>query len=245
MVVAIPNYRFRYERKGKPVFVPTTTGRRIGLELKEKVEAQYTFPPTYFHLQRGGHVAAMHHHRDHGFFSRIDISRFFYSVPRRRVKSALDRIDVEKVDFYSKWSTVANPYRDPLYSLPYGFVQSPILASLVLATSSVGEHLASLPGTVGVSVYMDDIALSADSEVELRDAFDATIAVLLADGFQVNAEKLRPPAVAIDIFNCDLTNGAAKVQTARIEAFLADAPSQPALEAFATYMTSVEAGNRV
>lgn len=58
-------------------------------------------------------------------FARIDISNFFYSVSRRRVKSALGRIGIGKADFFSKWSTVANPYGDPAWALPYGFVQSP------------------------------------------------------------------------------------------------------------------------
>ena len=119
MAVAIPNFEYSYRRKGKPVFVPTVIGRRIGNEIKCAVEEAYDFDPIYFHLRRGGHVAAMHHHRDNCAFARIDISRFFYSVSRRRVQSALDRVGVANARFYAKWSTVANPYDDPKYALPY------------------------------------------------------------------------------------------------------------------------------
>jgi hypothetical protein len=138
-------------------------------------------------------------------FARIDISNIFYSVSRRRVKSALDRIGIGKTDFFSKWSTLANPYVDPTFALPYGFVQSPVLASLVLATSAVGEHLRSLPGAVMVSVNVDDILLSSDDPVALQSAYEATLPVLAADGFAVSAAKLRPPAAVIDLFNCDLS----------------------------------------
>lgn len=243
MAIAIPNFEYSYRRKGKPVFVPTTIGRRIGNEIKLEVEAAYSFDPIYFHLRRGGHVAAMHHHRDNRSFARIDISRFFYSVSRRRVQSALDRIGVANARFYAKWSTVANPYENPKYALPYGFVQSPILASLVMATSQVGDHLLGLPTPVNVSVYMDDISLSSDDHDELVKAYASTLAVLEADGFQLSTEKLREPAAAIDIFNCELTHGRSVVRNERVAEFFAHGPDQISEEAFIAYCASVEDGN--
>lgn len=243
MTVAIHNYSFKYDRRGKPVFAPSNVGRRIGSEVKNAVEDAFAFSPIYFHFRAGGHVAAIHHHRPHRFFARIDIGRFFYSISRRRVQSALDRIGVPNAAFYAKWSTVANPFGAPRYALPYGFVQSPILASLVLASSTVGEHLGSLSSDVTVSVYVDDISLSSDRLDVLQAAYDATIAVLEGDGFQVSADKLRPPAAAIDVFNCDLAHGLSKVRDDRIDQFMSDVPSHDAEAAFAAYCASVELGN--
>jgi hypothetical protein len=68
--------------------------------------------------------------------------------------------------------------------------------------------------------------------------------VIAADGFAVSPAKLRPPAPAIDIFNCDLAHGKASVTDDRINAFLADNPSQAAEDAFVAYCASVEAGNQ-
>lgn len=244
MAVAIPNFEYSYRRNDKPVFVPTLIGRRIGNEIKSKVEDSYNFDPIYFHLKRGGHVAAIHHHRENLRFARIDISRFFYSVSRRRVQSALDRIGVANARFYAKWSTVANPYNDPKYALPYGFVQSPILASLVIATSQVGDHLLGLPSSVSVSVYMDDISLSSDDPDDLAKAYRSTLAVLAADGFQVNAEKLRTPSAAVDIFNCNLSHGRTSVKDERIAEFFANCRDQISEDALIAYCASVEIGNR-
>ncbi len=243
MPVAIPNFDYSYVRKTKPVFVPTKIGRRIGNELKKAVEAAYTFDSIYFHLRRGGHVAAMHHHRDNHLFARIDISNYFYSISRRRVQSALDRAGVGNARFYAQWSTVVSPFGDPRYALPYGFVQSPILASLVVATSALGQHFLGLPTSVTVGVYVDDISFSSDNAIDLQQAYDATLAVIAADGFAVSANKLRPPAPAIDIFNCDLAHGRANVTKDRINAFLADSPNQEAEDAFVSYCASVERGN--
>lgn len=243
MPVAIHNFSYTYQRKGKPIFVPTTVGRRIGVELKRTIENTYTFDPIYFHLRPGGHVAAMHHHRDSAFFARIDIARFFYSISRRRVQSALDRLGLDKVAFFAKWSTVLNPYGEPRHVLPYGFVQSPILASLVIATSQVGAHLLALPEGIKASVYMDDIALSAASEVALADAFQTTVAALVADGFEVSEAKMRLPAPSIDIFNCDLSSGRSTVRVERIREFLAAGPNQRSEDAFIAYCATVESGN--
>ena len=59
-------------------------------------------------------------------------------------------------------STVRPPDDEKRYMLPYGFVQSPILASLALGESRLGKRLctiAELPQTA-VSVYVDDIIVS-------------------------------------------------------------------------------------
>jgi Reverse transcriptase (RNA-dependent DNA polymerase) len=244
MPVAIPNFDYSYLRKGKPVFVPTKIGRRIGQEIKEAVERLYTFDPIYFHLRRGGHVAAMHHHRDHHAFARIDLSNFFYTISRRRAQSAMERVGMGNVRFYAQWSTVSNPYGDPKYALPYGFVQSPILASLVVATSDLGQHLLQLPANVKAAVYVDDISLSSNDLEALQEAYNATLAMIESDGFSINSGKLRPPANMIDIFNCDLEHGKTSVTDDRIEAFLSNNPSQEAEEAFVAYCASVEMGNQ-
>jgi Reverse transcriptase (RNA-dependent DNA polymerase) len=244
MPVAIPNFDYSYIRKGKPVFVPTTIGRRIGQEIKETVEANYAFDPIYFHLRRGGHVAAMHHHRGNHSFARIDISNFFYSISRRRVQSALDRAQIGDARFYAKWSTVVSPFGDPRYALPYGFVQSPILASLVVATSDLGRHLLGLPASIKVGVYVDDISLSSDDEAKLQQAYETILGVIAADGFAVSQAKLRPPAHMIDIFNCELAHGMASVSDDRVNAFQLSNPSQEAESAFIAYCASVEMGNQ-
>jgi hypothetical protein len=244
MPVAIPNFDYSYLRKGKPVFVPTKMGRRIGHEIKGKVESAYAFDPIYFHLRRGGHVAAMHYHRDNQHFARIDISNFFYNISRRRVQSAMERVGMGNVRFYAQWSTVSNPYGNPKYVLPYGFVQSPILASLTIATSDVGSHLVGLPPNIKVAVYVDDISLSSNDPDALQRVFDATLAIVESDGFSINPNKLRPPSPVIDLFNCDLQHGKTTVTDERIQAFLSNHPSQNAQDAFATYCASVERGNQ-
>ena len=100
------------------------------------------------------------------------------------------------------------------------------------------------PASIVVSVYVDDISLSFDEEITLREAYESTLEVLVADGFAVSVPKLRAPAPTIYLFNCDLSDGRSVVRDERIETFLATAPDPASEEAFVAYCASVEFGNR-
>ncbi len=133
------NYDYKYRNnKGKSVFVPSEKGRKIGLKLKKIVERRFKVDSFYDHLKQGGHISSIHRHRPNKYFAKIDLENYFYSFGRNRVINALRRIELNRAEYYSKWSCVKNPYGTPYYSLPYGFVQSPIIASLVLHYSSLG-----------------------------------------------------------------------------------------------------------
>lgn len=246
MAVQFQNYLFKYYRNRKPVFAPSDRGRRIGRDIKAKVEAAYAFDSFVYHLQtKGGHVAAMHAHRFHHFFARVDISRFFYSIGRNRVQRALADIGVLRARHYAKWSCVRNPYADPSYALPYGFVQSPILATLVLMRSPVGEFLRSISanGVVSPSVYMDDILLSSDDNTALGTAFDELKGKLQEANFMLSATKERPPSAAMDVFNCNICHGKSEVQDERIALFFEEPRSAASQTGFTDYCGRVEMGN--
>ncbi len=124
---AFGNCDYRFDTpKGKPVFVPSAEGRKVGSELKSKIEAVFIPAPYFYHLVTGGHIRALHDHRNNNFFAKIDLENFFYSIGRNRAAHSLQELGFNRAEskFYSKWSTVRNPYGRPSYSLPYGFIQS-------------------------------------------------------------------------------------------------------------------------
>lgn len=243
MTIPFETYSYAYRRKGKPVFVPSERGARIGRELKAKVEKTVDFNYFCYHLRRGGHVAALHAHRGHRYFARLDIERFFYGISRNRVGRVLHDIGIKRPGDYARWSCVRNPSNEPRYALPYGFVQSPILATLVLMRSPVGAALRALPAAVTPSVYMDDIAISSHDR-ELVGAAYAQIRHALVEGnFAINERKAREPSEAIELFNCLLSQEFAAVLQARREEFFAKDRSPASLDAFAGYCGQVEAGN--
>jgi hypothetical protein len=244
MAVTFENFAYSFNNdKGKPVFVPTERTRRIADELMPLVKVQVQFEPHYYHFTKGAHVAALHAHRGHRYFARLDLKNFFYSIGRNRVKAALKEIGVASAEHYAKWSTVRNPYEDPRYSLPYGFPQSPMLATLVLHLSALGTAIASLPPDILRSVYLDDIALSGDDLADLSEAFDGLKAAVEAANFTLNEDKVREPAEQIDLFNCDLSYGSSSVTDERVAAFYAGEVTDAGTAAFERYREKVATGN--
>ncbi|MBY5639522.1 hypothetical protein HFO39_33055 [Rhizobium leguminosarum] len=234
------NFKHSFLKNGKPIFVPNEFGEELGRKLKRKVAKAYKFDPFIYHFKDGSHVKALHLHRKNSFFCRVDIEKFFYGIRRNRVKRALKEINIPKPEYYAKWSTVKNPYDSGGYVVPYGFVQSPILATLVLALSPVGIFLRGLPETITPSVYMDDICLSSQDKDALSRAFDGLLEAMEAGNFTINADKTREPATVIDIFNCSLENDVTAVLPERVDEFFAVDREPASAEAFETYCDIVK-----
>ncbi len=118
---------------------------------------------------------------------------------------------------FAKWSCVVNPGSGPKFSLPIGFVQSPLLASLVLMKSPVNDAIERARANgVYISVYLDDFIGSHNDLAVLTAAYEDIRDTCVAASFIPNPGKLVPPRTAITAFNCDLTNGSALVTADRI-----------------------------
>lgn len=244
MPVKFENFSFSYQNeRNKPVFVPNEKGYEIGYRLKGLVEQATIFERFYFHLRSGGHVAALHEHRKNRHFARVDLKNFFYSISRNHVARALREIGIPKAGDYAKFSCVKNPYLDPSYSLPYGFVQSPILATLVFSRSVLGDFLREIQRDISVSVYMDDIAISSAVNDVLQKAFEELKVKIQEANFPINLEKTTPPTELMGLFNCELEFNRASVTETRRAAFYAGTRSAMACETFERYCQSIERGN--
>ena len=244
MAVKYQNFTHSFNLNGKPVFAPTEVGYRIGRDIKKLVETSYNFEDFYYHLRCGGHVAALHGHRENAYFCKVDIENFFYSIPRNRVIRCLKSIGISRHSHYAKWSCVKNPFTPPSYALPYGFVQSPILASLVLSRSELGEFLRDATKEFNVAVYVDDISLSGNDLSALNDAYlrlnDAADRAML----KLNPTKSVKPSEFLEVFNCSLETGKAEVTHSRIADFYKYGHPPSSVRAFEGYCSSVSKGNR-
>lgn len=244
MVAQFGNCAYSYKNgRGKPVFVPSEDGRKIGRDLKRKVERRFDPPAYFFHLRDGGHVAAIHTHRSRRYFARVDIENFFYGVSRNRIIRALRALDLPGTERYAKWSTVKNPFGAPSYALPYGFVQSPILASLVLAQSPLGVFLGELSKFVTVSVYVDDIAISGNNRRVLERAYKKVRRKVLESNLKINEAKCAAPGLEVELFNCHLTHLQTLVTDVRRDEFYSQQRSESSEAAFAAYCDAIERGN--
>jgi hypothetical protein len=218
----IENYRFQYKTRGKVIFVPNERCVRRG-ERMLKFFKHLKFPSYYYHYEKGGHVAALHAHIEHKLFFKIDIQNFYYSIARMRVTRALRSWGYPGAGTFSKWSCVFNPIPGgPKHALPIGFVQSPLLASLVLMKSDVTNAIErAIDQGVRISVYLDDFIGSHDDEEVLRTAYADIRDTCVTAGLIPNPAKLVAPSAAITAFHCDLTHGSALVRADRIAKYMA------------------------
>ncbi|HEY3814437.1 MAG TPA: reverse transcriptase domain-containing protein [Caulobacteraceae bacterium] len=246
MAVPLHNYEFSYRNsKGKPVFVPTKKTRSIAREIYREVGLRFEAKDHFYHLRKGAHIAALHAHRAQTYFARIDLKNFFYSVGRNRVKAALKAVGVPSPERYARWSCVRNPYRRPSYALPYGFPQSPLLATLVLQSSALGAAIEAMPPEIFRSVYLDDVAISANDLGALEFAFQRLLGAVEHGNFVLNEGKVVGPAKQIEIFNCELARGHAEVTEKRVSEFYATPRSAESVAGFETYRASVAVGSAI
>jgi len=215
----------RFELKpGKWVFVPTPEMIQVGKEIKSAIEMRWR-PPTYFyHLRPGGHVAALKAHLGNAAFLRLDIQDFFGSIGRSRVARCLKtRFGHDSAREWAHASTVRDPSGAARSIIPFGFVQSPIVASLCLAESALGRHLNTLHRrrSVKVSVYVDDIILSSKDPDAVGDE--------LLDGLKkaghrsrlfFSAEKSQGPGPTIKAFNIELCSKSMRIEDGRMAEFI-------------------------
>ena len=242
----IENYKHKYQHRGKHVFVPNERCVRKGRRILQHFRG-IQFPAHFYHYQSGGHVEALHAHLGNTFFFKIDIQSFFYAIARERVTRALRRYRMEGARTHAMWSCVPNPVsgRQPRYVLPIGFVQSPLLASLMLVHSPVNDAIVrAIQRGVTMSVYLDDIVGSQTDQNLLREVYEDIQQACVAGEFVPNPSKLTPPSTAIVAFNCDLVRGSANVTQARINEFYAAPDRSPlSVQSFEDYRGLVASKN--
>ncbi|VVE56464.1 hypothetical protein PCA20602_05105 [Pandoraea capi] len=215
----------KFELKpGKWVYVPNADTIERGREIKRHIEDRWKSPSYFFHLRRGGHVSAMKSHLGQNSFVHLDIRDFFGSVSRTRVTRCLKGMfSYDEAREIANFSTIVlskDGKRE--FSLPFGFVQSTLLASICLHKSALGACLKRLAGVEGVrvSVYVDDIVVSSTHPDVSEAAMAELKSAAARSGFILNEEKEQGPAASVSAFNIALSKYDLAVTTARWRQFL-------------------------
>jgi hypothetical protein len=218
------NYDMRFELKpGKYVYIQRDDAAVRGRAAIKQIERRYKPHDMFFHLRRkGGHVAALRLHQKSAFFTRFDIQNFFGNVTRSKIFRALRQIGFpQKRAFNIAVDGVVVEGRKKV--LPYGFCQSPILATLALEMSHLGSELKIWSGTgISISVYMDDVLVSCDDQKTLLDATNALVGAADLAGFPLSKDKLSVAVPEVESFNCCVKRGSVTVTDRRLNKFAAD-----------------------
>jgi len=219
--------RWLHKFKLKPgcwVFVPNNESRRSGKLIKRKLEKSWKAPYYYAHLRKGGHVSALKKHLGNDLFFCADIDQFFNRINLSRVTRELKSIfhDYTESRQMACESVVQLPSSEKIkYILPFGFVQSAIIASLCLHNSALGKYLNKLESNgFRVSVYMDDIIISTSLPLDQAEAAFYNLHEKSArSGFNLNTNKTFGPSDTITAFNIHLSKDQIELTSDRLEEF--------------------------
>lgn len=206
------------------VFVPNDESVRYGKEVKLALENRWSAPDFYYHLKDGGHVKALKSHTGHQFFIHLDIKDFFGSINRSRITRCLKRyFGYTSAREIAEKSTVMLPNNAlKKYILPFGFVQSPIIASICLDNSGLSKclyHLSKTP-EIAVSIYVDDIIISGNDSLFLKQKLSDIKFAAIKSGFALNPAKEEGPSDKITAFNIELSHEKLKLIDSRFNEFI-------------------------
>lgn len=242
-----PRWKHKFEVKpGRWVYIPDEEELEFGQDLIKQLSLRWRFPSYLYHLNLGGHVAAVRSHLRMNSFCCLDIENFFGSISKNRVARVLKSIvgHDQARDIASRSTVKVRKPDGIVYQLPYGFCQSPLLASMVLDASHLGSFVRNLicDRRFSVSVYMDDIIISAVSEDILKIAFDGALNVLQRSRFAIAQSKVQPPSSSVESFNIVLSHSHMGITDERMEKFKVqyrDAANEHVKEGIAGYIGTV------
>lgn len=208
------------------VYIPTAKTKADGRALVRIIKSKWKPPAYFYHFKKGGHVAALNAHRKNKFFSRIDIEDFFGSITASRITRTLKPyFGYDKARELAKASTVRKPGLNVVrLMVPFGFVQSSLIASICLDKSTFGEFLKKLsndPDYV-LSVYMDDIIISSGNRSDLASKTEELKKYLVRSHWASSQSKELIAQNAITAFNIDLMPDLVEICSSRIQKFKTD-----------------------
>ncbi|MEN5080969.1 reverse transcriptase domain-containing protein [Bosea sp. TWI1241] len=218
------NYEYRYQIKpGRFVYVQTKSSAVLGRAIIKQVSKRYKPNRIFYHFQRmGGHVAALRLHQSSAFFSRFDIENFFGQVTRSRIARSLRQIGVpHRRAFNIAVESVVVEGANKV--VPFGFCQSPVLATVALEFSLLGSALRRISDAgFLVSVYVDDIIISGDDQNALETVSLELIDAASASKFPLSTSKRTIAASTVEAFNCQIDHHLITVLDDRMDRFASD-----------------------
>lgn len=222
-----PGWTNRFEVKPNTwIYEPSDQSREHGKIITTDVKNKWTPPSYYFHLRDGGHVKALEIHIDNNFFACLDIKDFFGSISRTRITRTLkEYFSYNFAREMAKISTVKHHTKDKhSHSLPHGFVQSPLLASICLHKSTLGIELDKCFNyeSMTVSLYMDDIVLSSKNEHVVTEWIDKLKGAAIRSKLTFNSQKESLTSTSVIAFNIKLAHHSMIITTSRFDKFLSE-----------------------
>ena len=191
------------------------------IRYRKMILAKWRYPKYMFNAASGGHVSALRCHVSNSYFAVVDLKSFYETITDTKIYRSLRNIGLPHSQAFKLTgeSTVKNGKK---MHLPRGFHQSSILASLVFDHSLLGSLIRSKKLVSLVTVYNDDIVISASRSDTIKKDYAAIIDAAKRSNFQINVKKSQAPCQKIEVFNLLLSHNDIAFPESRIEKFISD-----------------------
>ena len=249
-----------FVRNGTRYFIPTKSaegqqtvaeGGRLAIRgekewerLKDRILNRWQPNAAFSTLAKRAHVAAVRTHYENKWLAVIDLNKFFDHVTRAKIFRALLSIGFSQSEAFriAGQSTVR---QDEKYTLPRGFRQSSLLATLVLEKSLFGSMLTTGRFESTITVYGDDIIFSSNDFDILAREHSAAIELLRVSNFPINPAKTQTARREVEIFNFRVSQRSVRFTDQRMWKFVEQAASSGHaeagyLQAFGDYVRSID-----
>lgn len=212
--MSFPLWSHRYKsKKGKWIYIPTDECRIKWANIIRLLSTFWHSPSYFYHLQKGSHIAAIKLHLYNGsdlrqiknsrYFSYFDITNFFGSINKNKIiKATKCFVGYQMAKDIANASTVTNIGSSEKV-LPFGFVQSPLIGSIVLDQSYLGRELSKLSKlhNLKLSVFVDDIIISSDNKKLIQSASERILKAIEKSNLHLNQEKSSICNGSMKVFN--------------------------------------------
>jgi hypothetical protein len=199
-------------------------GEQEWRHLRDRIFKHWQPNAAFTAFSKRAHVAALRPHLSNKWFAVIDLRGFFDHVTRTKVCRALESLGFARSVAFkiAGESTVRQGVK---YTLPRGFRQSSLLATLVLEKSLFGSALTGNRFESKITVYSDDIVFSSNDFETLADEHSEAIALLRRSHFAINPAKTQTARAEVEIFNIRMSHRTLRFTDERMWKFLEQAAS--------------------
>lgn len=222
----VRNYRGKIELKPERfAYVQCPDFALCAKSLILDIERRWHPPGVFYHFRRkGGHVAAINQHLESVYFAKLDFSNFFGQITKSKIINALKKINysyLAALDIAVE-STVYCQSVDKFH-LPYGFRQSPIIASLVMSQSNFYRQVKETrrAGLI-VTIYVDDVLISGTDKFLVNEHFQLLVEAANASNFSINCAKSHAAKTELSAFNINLVENELRIESVRQQQFEED-----------------------
>lgn len=178
------------KKSGKKRYIhnPSSLMRVAQYRILTRILDKLTLPDYIFAFERDKSIPGMADlHIGKRCVISVDIKDFFHSITQAKVKALLQDLGIRSTP-----ATTMSELMTFKSFVPQGALTSPKVSNLIAATT-FGPEIKTLCDQKGytLTIYADDVTISSDGPMEIKETIDALLEIITRHGFRINKQKTK------------------------------------------------------